>query len=165
MQQMLLPLFPADATSINELVGFCRRNDFVYYFNGQMPIFSHHVDDLKSFRLITSQLVVNGVASQAEIVRAFGVSKISVKRYVKRYRKEGAEGFFKPRKVRSRTVLTADVLIEVQKCLDEGQPVSVISKEMELKADTLNKAIRDGRLHRNRNKKKTPRTPRTPAGS
>lgn len=158
MQQMLLPLFPADATSINELVGFCRRDDFVYYFNGQMPIFSHHVDELKSFRLITSQLVVNGVASQAEIVRAFGVSKISVKRYVKRYRQEGAEGFFKPRKVRSSSVLTAEVLIEVQKCLDEGQSVSQISKAMGLKADTLNKAVRDGRLHRN--KKKMPRPSR-----
>jgi DNA invertase Pin-like site-specific DNA recombinase len=148
MPQMLLPLFPADATSINELVGFCRRDDFVYYFNGQMPIFSHHVNDLKSFRLITSQLV---------LVRAFRVSKISVKRYVKRYREEGAEGFFKPRKVRSSAVLTAEVLNDVQKCLAEGQPVSLISKEMGLKADTLNKAIRDGRLHRN--KKKTPLPP------
>lgn len=161
MQQMLLPLFPADATSINALVGFCRRDDYVYYFNGQMPIFSHKIDDLKLFRLITSQLVVNGVASQAEIVRAFGVSKISVKRYVKRYRKEGAEGFFKPRKGRSAAVLTAEVLSELQKCLDEGQPVSLISKEMGLKADTLNKAIRDGRLYRN--KKKTPSPPPPPS--
>ena len=162
MLQMLLPLFPADATSLNELVGFCRQDDFVYYFNGQMPIFSHHVDDLKSFRLITSQLVVNGVASQAEIVRAFGVSKISVKRYVKRYREEGAEGFFKARKGRSSAVLTAEVLSEVQKCLEEGQSVSLISNEMGLKADTLNKAIRDGRLYRNKKKTPLPPPPPTP---
>jgi transposase-like protein len=102
------------------------------------------------------QLVVNGVVSQSEIMRAFGVSKISVKRYVKRYREEGAKGFFKPRKVHSSTVLTAEVLRDVQRCLDEGQSVSHISKEMDLKADTLNKAIRDGRLHRNKKKPVSP---------
>jgi hypothetical protein len=96
MPQMLLPIFPYDATSINPVSGFCRKEEIVYYFNGMMPIFSHPVDDLNSFRLIISQLVVNGIASQAEIVRAFGVSKISIKRYVKCYRKEGSGGFFSP---------------------------------------------------------------------
>ncbi|NCU31566.1 MAG: helix-turn-helix domain-containing protein [Candidatus Moranbacteria bacterium] len=39
-------------------------------------------------------MVVNGNATQTEIVRAFGVSSISVKRWVKKYRTEGARGFF-----------------------------------------------------------------------
>jgi hypothetical protein len=90
---MLLPVLPTVSTSFNNLLGFCLKDDFVYYFNGMMPIFSHHKSDLKSFRLITSQLVVNGVASQSEIVRAFQVSKISFKRYVKIYREEGSSGF------------------------------------------------------------------------
>ena len=165
MPQMLLPLFPAEARSINELLGFCRKDDIVYYFNGMMPIFSHHVSDLKSFRLITSQLVVNGVASQSEIVRAFGVSKISVKRYVKIYREEGSGGFFKPRKGRSSTVLTPEVLRAIQVNLDEGRLLSTICKEMGLKPDTVNKAIRDGRLHRNgvnSIEKKTPHPPHRP---
>jgi len=147
MPQMLLPIFPADATEINSLLGFCRRDDFVYYFNGQMPIFSHQVDDVKSFRLICSQLVVNGVATQSEIIRAFGVSKISVKRYVKLYREEGSAGFFKPRKTRSRTVLTPEVLSQVQERLDSGDHVGLICKELDLKPDTVKKAIRGGRLH------------------
>lgn len=148
MPQMLLPLFPAETTSINELLGFCCKDDFVYYFNGMMPIFSHQLSDLKSFRLITSQLVVNGVATQSEIVRAFGVSKISVKRYVKLYREEGSGGFFKPRKGRSSTVLTPEVLRAVQAELNEGRVVSRICEEMGLKTDTVNKAVLDGRLHR-----------------
>lgn len=148
MPQMLLPLFPAEATTINELLGFCRKDDFVYYFNGMMPIFSHHESDLKSFRLITSQLVVNGVASQSEIVRAFGVSKISVKRYVKLYREEGSGGFFKSRKGRGSKVLTPEVLRAVQAELNEGRFVSRICEEMDLKTDTVNKAILDGRLYR-----------------
>ncbi len=154
MPQMLLPLFPTESTSINSLLGFCLKDEFVYYFNGMMPIFSHHVSDLKSFRLITAQLVVNGVASQSEIVRAFGVSKISVKRYVKLYREEGSSGFFKPRKGRGSSILTPEVLTTVQARLNEGCFVSSICEEMGLKTDTVNKAIRDGRLFRE--KKKSP---------
>jgi transposase len=50
---------------------------------------------LASFRMITSQLYINGNCKQVDIVKAFGVSANSVKRYVKKYRKEGMEGFFK----------------------------------------------------------------------
>ncbi len=148
MPQMLLPLFPAEATPINELLAFCLKGDIVYYFNGQMPIFSHHVSDIKSFRLISSQLAVNRVATQSEIVRAFGVSTISVKRYVKCYRENGPEGFFKPRKSRSGKVLTPEVQLEVQALLSKGHQVDFISAKLDLKKDTVNKAIRDGRLHR-----------------
>jgi transposase-like protein len=156
MPQMLLPIFPSDATEINALLGFCRRDDFVYYFNGQMPIFSHHISDIKSFRLICSQLVVNGVATQSEIIKAFGISKISMKRYVKLYRKEGAVGFFRPRKTRSQTILTPGVVLKVQQRLDSGETIGVICKDLDLKPDTVNKAIRAGRLHRGAEEKKSP---------
>jgi transposase len=148
MPQMFLPMFPYEATSINPILGFARKDDMVYYFNGMMPIFSHAVTDLNSFRLITSQLIVNGVASQKDIVEAFGVSRISVKRYVKTYRQEGASGFFKPRRGRGSSVLTPEVLVKIQGYLNEGRSVSSICDEMGLKADTVNKAIRDNRLHR-----------------
>ena len=71
-----------------------KKNGIVYYFNGAMPVFQHPENDYSSFRLFTSQLVVNGNVTQMEIVRAFNVSAISVKRWVKKYRKNGAEGFF-----------------------------------------------------------------------
>ncbi len=94
MPQIQLPLFYEDITLINSVVGFQKKNDIVYYFNGSMPVYQHPENDLKSFRLFTSQLIVNGNAKQVEIVNAFGVSPISVKRWVKRYREEGAQVFF-----------------------------------------------------------------------
>ena len=94
MPQTSLPFFPEDIRLINSQVGFQKQDGKVYYFNGSMPIFQHPEKDIKSFRLFTSQLVVNGNAKQVEIVNAFGVSVISVKRWVKRYREAGAEGFF-----------------------------------------------------------------------
>jgi hypothetical protein len=88
MLQIQLPLFPADITLINSLLGVQMKEETVYYFNGQMPIFQHHKDDYDSFRFITSQLVINGNCSQMDIVRCFGVSKISVKRWVKKSKEE-----------------------------------------------------------------------------
>lgn len=86
MLQTQLPFFPEDATIINRFLGVQKKGDTVFYFNGMMPIFQHNEKDYDSFRLITSQFVVNGNCTQMEIVRCFGVSTISVKRWVKKYR-------------------------------------------------------------------------------
>src|SRR5208337_4019980 len=53
---------------------------------------------LATFRLFSTQLVINGNATQAEISRAFGVPLVTVKRYVKLYREHGAAAFFAPAK-------------------------------------------------------------------
>lgn len=82
--QTQLPFFPKDITLINSYLGVQKKEDVVYYFNGIMPIYQHHKDDYDGFRLYTSQLVVNGNCKQMDIVRCFGVSKESVKRWVKR---------------------------------------------------------------------------------
>ena len=65
----------------------------MYYFHGCLPVFTHAESDLKSFRLYTSQLVVNGTCTQAELVRAFGISSITMKRHVKRLRAGGVRRF------------------------------------------------------------------------
>lgn len=94
MTQTRLPFFPEEIELINNYIGFQKKNGTVYYFNGAMPVYQHPENDYASFRLFTSQLVVNGNAKQVEIVRAFNVSSISVKRWVKKYREDGAESFF-----------------------------------------------------------------------
>jgi len=94
MPQTRLPFFPDDIELINNYIGVKKENNTVFYFNGAMPVFQHAENDYSSFRLFTTQLVVNGNATQAEIVRAFGVSASSVKRWVKKYREQGPESFF-----------------------------------------------------------------------
>ena len=94
MPQARLPFFPEEIELINTYIGVQKKNGIVYYFNGMMPVFQHPEEDLSSFRLFTSQLVVNGNARQVEIVRAFDISPISMKRWVKKYREKGAVGFF-----------------------------------------------------------------------
>jgi transposase len=146
MPQTLLPVYPSDATPINNIISFCKREGSVYYFHGCLPVFTHAENDLRAFRMFTSQLVVNGTCTQAEVVRAFGISAISMKRYVKKFRGGGSDAFFAPRRKRQPHVLTPEVLKRAQELLAEGQPRSAVAKALELKLDTLTKAVRAGRL-------------------
>lgn len=146
MPQTLLPMFPSDVTEINEVVSFATREGTVFYFGGMMPVYSHAESDRASFRMYTSQLVINGNCTQAEIVRAFGISAISMKRYVKLYRKEGTAGFFKERKARQPRVLTPQTLQKAQDLLQQGKERHDVARELEIKPDTLRKAIKAGRL-------------------
>jgi transposase len=144
--QTLLPVYPSDATPINNIISFCKRDGTIYYFHGALPVFSHAEKDLKAFRMFTSQLVVNGNCKQAEIVRAFGISAISMKRYVKKFRSSGSAAFFTPHRKRQPRVLTPEVLKRAQELLAEGQPRMAVAKALELKLDTLTKAVHAGRI-------------------
>jgi hypothetical protein len=102
MPQILLPFYPEGATDISSLLAFEKNEEGqIVYFNGGMPVFSHDATDKASFKMITAQFCVNGATKQAEIVRAFGVTSISVKRAVKLYREQGAKGFYAPKKCRA----------------------------------------------------------------
>jgi len=148
MPQLQLPIFPQGMNLINQNLGFVRKNNTVTYVYGSLPVFSHDIKDMKTFRMFTSQLYVNGSASQAEICRAFGVSKISVKRSVKIYREKGMAGFFEEPRRRGPAVLTPPVVEEIQGLLDTGCSIPKISEKLSLKADTLRKAVQAGRLHK-----------------
>ncbi len=107
--QALLPLIPDGATQVNELVSVVRCDGQWTYFHGVCPVFSHPEEDRRSFRMFTAQLVAQGACRQVEIVRTFGISKNSVNRSVKRYREEGIEAFFRPRRGGGPMVLTPEV--------------------------------------------------------
>jgi transposase len=152
MPQVQLPIFVDGATQVTEDLAFERRDGRVTYFNGTMPVFAHDESDLATFRMITSQFVVNGNATQSEISQAFGIPKISVKRAVKRYREEGPRGFYKPRNTRGAAVLVPDVLKQAQAMLDMGDSLEAIGACLGVKTNTLNKAVHAGKLHRSKKK-------------
>lgn len=146
MPQVQLPIFPAGSVAITEELAVEQRAGQVVYLNGHLPVFSHEAEDLASFRLFTTQLIINGTATQGQIVQAFGVPLTTVKRCVKRYRQRGAEAFFKPPAKRQGSRLTAERLVQAQGLLDQGWSVPRISAELGVLATTLHKAIDDGRL-------------------
>ncbi len=146
MPQVQLPVFPAGATEINSEIGFECKDGRVVYLNGHLPVFTHEVDDLASFRFYTTQLIVNGTVTQEQIVKSFGVPLTTVKRYCRQYREQGAGSFYKGGQRRRGHRLTPERLVEVQKMLDEGQSVSKIAEVTGLLSTTLHKAIDHGRL-------------------
>jgi len=102
MPQLQLPIFHEGVHLITPNLGYQRKGEDVVYLHGMMPVFLHRFDDLASFKMIVSQFYINGNAKQVEIVRAFGIQPLALKRWVKKYREEGPGGFFntrrKPRK-------------------------------------------------------------------
>jgi len=147
MPQLQLPVFPQGLTSITEDLAFQQEDGKVVYFHGLLPVFQHDQEDLKSFRMYTSQLIANGMVRQRDIERAFGVPLATVKRYMKVHRQHGAAGFFQQqRRRRSANVLTAEVKQRAQALLDEGKSVPEVSREIGVAGTTLHKAIQAGRL-------------------
>ena len=147
MPQLQLPIFSAGITLITNELGFECRDGTVTYFTGQLPVFRHEADDLRTFRMITSQFVVNGNARQCEIARAFGIPMVSVKRAVRRYRERGPAGFYAARRGRrGPTVLTAEVIEKLEGMLEAGVERAVAARELGLKPDTVAKAMRAGRV-------------------
>jgi hypothetical protein len=139
-------MFPSGATEITPALSFCRTDDTVTYFHYDMPIYSHAQDDRASFRFISALLHVTCGAKQAVLARAFGIPQVNVKRAVKLYRASGSAGFFAQRVYRGAGVLTEPVMAQAQSQLDAGTSPRAVAALLEIKPDTLIKAIRAGRL-------------------
>jgi transposase len=144
--QALLPLIPDGATPINNLISVVRENGRWIYLHGALPLFQHSGDDRRSFRMFTAQLICIGQCRQAEIVRAFGVSKNSVIRSVHKYRAGGVSAFYAPRAARGASVMTREVTAQAQLLLGAGWSPREVADHLGLKLDTLRKALQQGRL-------------------
>jgi hypothetical protein len=147
MPQLQLPIFPSGVTEINSQIAVLKESGTVYYIHGHLPVFQHAEKDVRGFRMFTSQMVVNGTVKPKDLVAAFGVPMISVKRSVKVFRERGAEGFFadKPRHS-SASVLKGEVLERAQQLLDEGKSIPEVGRELKVLLTTLHKAVDAGRL-------------------
>jgi len=147
MPQQILPLIPRGATEINGLVSVWRDVERWTYFVGTYPIYSHDKTDQRMFRLITSQMIESGACRPVDVTTTFGVSKSSVIRSVNKLRKGGAKAFFVRRRGRrGGKVLTLKVIEKAQSLLDQGYTRRDVSQELNVKYDTIRKAINDDRL-------------------
>lgn len=146
MPQVHLPLFPEGSIELSSHLAVQTRDGRVTYIYGHLPVFVHDQSDIRTFRMITSQFIVNGVVKEAQVIRAFGLPPVTVKRYVKLYRTMGTAGFFREPCRRGPAVLTDDVLERAQGLFDAGMSRSEVSARIGVKSNTIAKAIRAGRL-------------------
>ena len=148
MPQLHLPMFPNGVIHITDQLAVMKKDGAVTYFNGHMPVFSHAESDINTFRMITSQFCVTGCAKQSDIIRAFGVTSISVKRSVKTYREKGPKGFYTPRVTRGAAVLIDTMVAQAEELLADGASDAEVAEKLGLKLNTLQKAIRAARVRR-----------------
>lgn len=146
MPQVQLPMFPAGCVEINRDLACRTEGDHVVYFNGHLPVFTHHKNDLASFRLFTSQLIVQGGATQGHVAKAFGVPLVAIKRATKIFRQRGSAGFFVPAPRRDGSKLNARKLEQARGLILLGHRLVVVSQQTGVLIDTLRKAIQAGRL-------------------
>ena len=147
MPQLQLPIFPAGVTEINSRIAVQKEAGRVFYLHGHLPVFQHEEQDVRSFRMFTSQMIAGGTVKPKEIVQTFGVPMITVKRYVKLYRNHGAKGFYEAQARHSAaSVLKGRVLEQAQRLLDEGRSMPQVAAELNVLTNTLHQAIRAGRL-------------------
>jgi hypothetical protein len=146
MPQVQLPIFPAGSVEINRDLACRAEDDRVVYYNGHLPVFTHGKSDLASFRLFTSQLIVQGSATQGQIAKAFGVPLVAIKRATKVFRERGAGGFFAPKRRREGSRLDEQKLEQARLLLVHGHALPVVSQQTGVLTDTLRKAVAAGRL-------------------
>lgn len=150
MGQLLLPLFPHGSKMITLTLGVQEKDGTVFYLHSGVPIFSHLSGDINMFRYITSNLILQGLCSNQDIVDAFHVSTDSVRRWKKKLSEEGEKAFFmlEARHGRSHKLLP-DVLVRIQSKLDDGKSAYAIAKEEGISEGSIRYAFKQDRLKKN----------------
>ncbi len=146
--QTLLPIFQDGTILITPVLGFSKKDNFVYYYLSGLPIYSHAEKHTKKFRYISSNFVLEGLCTRRDIANAFGVSYESVKKSVKKLKEEGEEGFFSKRSNtgEGNTKIKGELQTIIQTKLDNNQSAYSIAKEENLTEGAIRAAIKRGVL-------------------
>ena len=147
--QEILPLIPHGANRISDNLSVLHENGEWVYFHGCLPIFNHSENDMKSFRMISSSFINNGICKNIDIIKVFNVSKSSVIRSSQKFKDNGSPAFFSNKKTRgSATILTPSIIEEAEELLSYGFSCMEIAQKLKIKVGTLRKGISDGRVKR-----------------
>ena len=98
MPQATLPLFTEDMTIVNLHVGVQKRNGMVYYFNGCLPFYQHRENDRSSFKHVICQMLVNNLATRAQLSSTFQIPARSISRWLAEFKQEGEKSFYVKKK-------------------------------------------------------------------
>ena len=71
MPQLQLPIFPAGVTEINSRVAVQKEAGRVFYLHGHLPVFQHEEQDVRSFRLLASQMIGGGTVKPSQTYLKF----------------------------------------------------------------------------------------------
>lgn len=145
--QLILPLFPRYTKMISDCLGVYEKDSIVQYIANGLPIYSHDVEDLQSFRFITSNFIKEGLCKATEVSRCFSIPIDSVKRNANKLRTDGEAAFFSADKRKGYChKIRGSVLESIQKKLDKGRSVNSIAKQEGVAEGSIRYSIRQGYL-------------------
>jgi len=145
--QLLLPLFPKEATLISPEVGVYKKDGIVQYIHGGLPIFAHKESDLNYFKFIICNLLERGLCRKTDIAKCFHVTSDFVYTAHKKYKKFGPDAFFGADNRHGYAhKIIGDKRIRIQAKLDKGQSVNSIAKEEGIAEASIRYQIKQGVL-------------------
>ena len=145
--QMQLPIFPRQTRLLSPSWGVFQKEDSVYYLHNGSPVYTHHKDDLNTYRYVTATLIVNKSCRASDLSRVFGVSVRNFQRYAARLRKDGSDAFFNPVDNRGKCYkMTSAKLEEAQRYLDKGYSQVKTAKAINVSESAIRYHLRKGTL-------------------
>lgn len=145
--QLVLPVNPEDAKSVNGLVAIQIEGDQVAYFAGGVPLFIHALGDRVGARLAACQLVTLKLVKKKELARALNIDRVTLYRQQRRMMQEGVTGLVEGiRGPKGAHKLTGELLVQAQQCLNEGKSAHEAAIIVGVSRGTVYHAIKQGRL-------------------
>ena len=132
-----LPFSPPDATPIGDHYAMQTHDGLTYYFINLEPFDCHPADDRRAMLLRAAKLHVVSSVRQADIMGAFDISRPTVARAVRRYRKHGEDAFFEPLRRHGRTVVDSQMADQAAKLLASGMSGSACARQLGIPGEHL----------------------------
>ena len=139
-----LPLSLPDATPIGDQHAMQTRAGITYYFYNLQPYDCHPAGDRRAMLLRAAKLQVVSRVRQADLMRAFQVSRPTVARAVRRYREHGEDAFYEPLRRRGRTVVDAELADKATNLLASGMSGNACARQLGIAATTFKANRRAG---------------------
>ena len=141
---LLLDLHPFDAVRVNRHLSFLTVQGQTFWFHCLLPIGTHPADDRRALRRRLGEFAHLGIATPAQLARACGLSTRTVYRARKRWAAEGEAGFYRPRKPRPRTAVTAEIKSIAERALALGRSLRAAARQAGLHVETLRQNLLAG---------------------
>ena len=83
MPNPILPFFSSDMTVISDTIAVQQIGDTVFWYQGIIPVFRHHVRDERLFQAFCCQLINLGNATSAELAKALNINHEKLSRWAR----------------------------------------------------------------------------------
>jgi len=147
--QLRLPVQPAGAEEVNDVVAVLRQDGRVGYFASGVPLFTHREDDVVGQRIAAVQMLELGLARQDELSAALAVNRTTLYRQHRKLKSAGVLGVVdQKRGPRGPHRFTPAKRHHVEQLLADGVSIRQAARASGVTEGTVRHALRRGEVRR-----------------